>query len=44
MVIVVDNCSYRANMNLQLPCGDITTEGTCSVEKTDFSDLVFKRE
>lgn len=44
LVIVVDNCSYRANMNLQLPCGDITTEGTCSVEKTDFSDLVFKRE
>ncbi len=44
LVITVDNCSYRANMLLQLPCGDITEEGTCSMEKTDFSDLVFKRE
>lgn len=44
LVITVDNCSYRANMLLQLPCGDITEEGTCSMEKADFSDLVFKRE
>lgn len=44
LVITVDNCSYRASMELPLPCGDITEEGTCSMEKTDFSDLVFKRE
>lgn len=44
LVITVDNCSYRTNMTLQMPCGDITEEGTCSIEKTDFSDLVFKRE
>ena len=43
-VITVDNCSYRTNMALQMPCGNITAEGTCSIEKTDFSDLVFKRE
>ena len=44
LVITVENCSYRANVTLQMPCGDITNEGTCSLEKTDFSDLVFKRE
>ena len=44
LVITVDNCSYRANMSLQLPCGDITQEGTSSMEKTDMSDVIFKRE
>lgn len=44
LVITVENCSYRANITLQLPCGDITEEGTCSLERTDFIDLVFKRE
>lgn len=44
IVITVDNCSYRANMTLNLPCGDIITEGKSSLERTDMSDLVFKRE
>lgn len=44
LVITVDNCSYRTNMTLQMPCGNITKDGTRSIEKTDFSDLVFKRE
>ena len=44
LVITVDNCSYRANILLQMPCGNITEEGTCSLEKTDFSDVIFKRE
>ena len=44
LVITVDNCSYRTNMSLQMPCGSITEEGTSSIEKTDFSDLIFKRE
>lgn len=44
LVITVDNCSYRANVTLQMPCGNILEEGTCSIEKTDFSDLVFKRK
>lgn len=43
-VITVDNCSYRANVNLQLPCGNIVEEGTCNIEKTDMSDIIFKRE
>ena len=44
LVITVDNCSYRANITMQMPCENIIEEGTCSIEKTDFSDLVFKRE
>lgn len=44
LVITVENCSYRTNLTLQMPCGNIVEEGTSSVEKTDFSDLVFKRE
>ena len=44
LVITVDNCSYRANVSLQMPCGNIIEEGTCSLEKTDFSDVIFKRE
>lgn len=44
LLITVDNCSYRTNMTLQMPCGNIVEEGTCSLEKTDFSDLIFKRE
>ena len=44
LVITVDNCSYRANVTLQMPCGNIVEEGTCSIEKTDMSDVNFKRE
>lgn len=44
LVITVDNCSYRANITLQMPCGNVIEEGTCSIERADFSDLVFKRE
>ena len=44
IVITVENCSYRANTTLQLPCGNILEEGTCSIEKTDMSDVIFKRE
>ena len=44
IVITVDNCSYRANVNLQMPCGNIIEEGTCNIEKTDMSDVIFKRE
>lgn len=44
LVITVDNCSYRANIALQFPCGNILEEGTCSLEKIDMSDVIFKRE
>lgn len=44
LVITVDNCSYRANIALKFPCGNILEEGTCSLEKADMSDVIFKRE
>lgn len=44
IVITVDNCSYRGNLNFKLPCGNLLEEGTCSIEKTNFDDVIFKRE
>lgn len=35
--------TYKANIELELPIGDITTEGTSSYEKTDLKDIIFKR-
>ena len=35
--------SFKATVNLELPIGDILEKGTESLEKTDFSDVVFKR-
>ena len=43
-VIEVSNHQYRAKINLQLPYGNIEQEGTSSFEKTDMSDVIFKRE
>lgn len=34
---------YKATIREQIPVGDILGEGTCTLEKTDFSDVVFKR-
>ncbi len=44
LVISVENCSYRTNIKMTMPCGNLLEEGTCSIEKTDMSDLIFKRE
>lgn len=44
IVIETENCKYRANVSLEMPCGDIIEEGTSSLEKTDMSDVIFKRE
>ena len=43
-VIEVSKHQYRANIVLELPCGDILEEGTSSIEKTDMSDIIFKRQ
>lgn len=43
-IIEISKHEYKANIILDLPCGNIIKEGTCSVEKTDMSDIVFKRE
>lgn len=44
IVIEVQNHQYRANINLDLPYGNIIEEGTSSFEKIDMSDVIFKRE
>lgn len=36
--------SYRAKIELELPTGDITKEGSSSTEITDMKNIVFKRE
>lgn len=34
---------YKGNIELELPVGDILTQGTATYEKVDFSDVIFKR-
>ena len=43
-VIEVQNHQYRANINLDLPHGNIIEDGTASYEKIDMNDVIFKRE
>lgn len=38
-----DNISFKGNIKVDLPAGDIISEGTSNVEITDFSNIVFKR-
>ena len=44
--IVIDTniSKYRGTVNLELPCGDIFTEGTSQLDKKDCSEIIFKRE
>ena len=34
---------YKANITLDFPAGDISEDGRSSLEKTDMSDIIFKR-
>lgn len=34
---------YKANMTLDFPVGDLYNNDNASIEKTDFSDIIFKR-
>lgn len=43
-IIEVQNHKYKANIQLDLPYGNIVENGTESIEKIDMSDVVFKRE
>lgn len=43
-VIEVSNYKHRAQIELELPCVDFIENGTASFEKTDMSDVAFKRE
>ena len=43
LAIYMKNKVYRTKMDLELPTGDIAEEGITHIEKTDLSDLVYKR-
>lgn len=37
------NIKYKGTINIDLPTGNVHTEGKAQLEKTDFSDVIFKR-
>ena len=37
------NIKYKGTISIDLPTGDIQTQGKSQIEKTDFSDVIFKR-
>lgn len=37
------NIKYKGTISIDLPTGNIGTEGKAQLEKTDFSDVIFKR-
>lgn len=42
-IVLTSEKTYKANIELEIPVGNIINEGTSSYEKTDFKDIVFKR-
>lgn len=42
-IINVSNSNYAANIMMDFPYGNLLEEGTVSQEKTDMSDIIFKR-
>lgn len=43
-ITLASDISYKANITLELPTGDITKEGISNTNKTDKKDIIFKRE
>jgi hypothetical protein len=43
LVIKIDNNEYKGTVKLDLPNGDILTNGKSTLEIKDFSKVVFKR-
>lgn len=37
------NIKYKGTITIDLPTGDVQTQGKTELEKTDFSDVIFKR-
>ena len=44
LVIDTNIATYRGTVSLELPVGDIITEGTSQLDEKDCSNIVFKRE
>lgn len=40
---IVSGTKFTGNISLELPVGDITKNEKASYEKTDFKDIIFKR-
>lgn len=40
---LVSGIKYTGTISLNLPVGDIIKSGTSNIDKTDFSDVIFKR-
>lgn len=40
---LIDETKFTGTVTLDLPTGDITNFGVSNTEKTDFSDIIFKR-
>lgn len=43
-ITIESGTSFKANIQIDLPVGDISKEGSSSLEITDIKDIVFKRE
>lgn len=43
-IMLESGLSFKANIKLDLPVGDISKEGSSNLEITDMKDIVFKRE
>lgn len=43
-IILKSGKTYKANVTLEMPVGNIIEEGTSNYTKTDFSDVIFKRQ
>lgn len=43
IIETANRVKYKASISLEVPVGNISGEGTCTFEKTDFSDVIFKR-
>lgn len=44
LIILESEKTYKADVKLEMPIGNIIEEGTSSYEKTDCSDIIFKRD
>lgn len=42
-VIKINSIKYKSNITLNLPCNNLTTDGTSTKEITDMSNIIFKR-
>ncbi len=43
-ICLESDISFKANIELELPVGDITKDGSSNLEITDMKDIIFKRE